>query len=186
MAGDATNTSLWDGADVYVALEGTAGPTDLASAWGAEWSPVGLLDGEEGFTEERDEDTGEHYAWGGVLYRRTKSKHKRTIAFVALEDNAITFRLRNPGSDRSSANGVVTSKIKVPTGYRFAIGFEVRDGDKIKRRVVKHAEVEEVGEVKESETDPTVYEFTVVIFPEADGTLYDEIATDPSYVSTEG
>lgn len=180
MTGDSKQTSLWDGADVFIAPQGTAAPADLTSEWPAAWDAVGLLDGDEGFTETRDEDTSEHYAWGGILFRRTKSKHKRTIAFVALEDNDTVFRLVNPGSTRTSDGGVRTSTVKVPKTERFAIGFETRDGDRIKRRTAV-AELQEVGDVKEGESDPTVYEVTVVLFPETDGTLYRTIETDPVF-----
>lgn len=181
MAGNAENTALWLGADVYVAPENTDGPDDIVAAWGATWKAVGLLDGENGITEAREGDSTEHYAWGGLLYRRTNSKHKRTFKFVALEDNDTTFALINPGSTRTVAGGVRTAKIKAPVaGTRFSVGFEVRDGAKIKRRFAKHAEVTDVAEIKESETDPTVYEITVVVFPESDGTLYTTIEDDPA------
>lgn len=181
MAGNADNTALWLGADVFIAPEATAGPADTTAAWGVEWDAVGLLDGEDGITEAREGDSTEHYAWGGMLYRRTNSKHKRTFKFVALEDNETTFALVNPGSTRSTTLGVRTAKIKAPVaGTKFSVGFEVRDGDKIKRRFAKHAEVTEVAEIKESETEPTVYEITVVVFPEADGTLYTVVEDDPA------
>jgi hypothetical protein len=182
MAGDSKNTSIWAGADVFIAPLGTAGPTDVTTAWAtATWKAVGLLDGAEGFTEGREGDTSEKYAWGGILYRRTASKHKRTFKFVALEDNSTIFDLVNPGSTRSTASGVRTGVIKVPTaGTRFAIGFELRDGTRVKRRFAKNAEVMEIGEIKESEEDPTVYEITVVLFPESDGTLYRTVETDPA------
>lgn len=179
MAGDAKNTALWQGADVYIAPEDTAGPTDLTTAWAADWKAAGLLDGEEGFTESRDGDSSEHYAWGGILFKRTSSKHKRTIKFVALEDNDVIFKLVNPGSTRTTTAGVRTGVIKVPERYRFSIGFELREGDRVKRRYGV-AEVEEIGEIKESESEPSVYEITVVIFPEADGTLYRTVETDPA------
>lgn len=181
MAGNTKNTALWQGADVYIAPEGTVAPTTTAEEWGEAWGLVGLLNGEEGFTEERDQDTSEYYAWGGILYRRTSSKHKRTFKFVALEDNDVVFQLVNPGSSRESALGEIKSTIKVPEIRRFAMGMEVRDGDRIKRRIVGHAEVSEVGEIKESEEDTTVYEITVMVFPEADGTLYETIETDPNF-----
>lgn len=181
MAGTAENTSLWLGADVYIAPEATAGPTDTTAAWGAGWEAVGLLDGEDGITEAREGDTGEHYAWGGLLYRRTSSKHKRTFKFVALEDNDTVFELVNPGSTRTTTLGVREAAVKVPVaGTRFAIGFELRDGDRVKRRFALHAEVQEIAEIKESETDPTVYEITVVVFPEADATLYHIVEDDPT------
>ncbi|UVK59030.1 major tail protein [Microbacterium phage Cen1621] len=180
MAGNAKNTAQWAGADVYIAPENTAGPTDLIAAWGAGWNAAGLLDGEEGFTEARESENSESYAWGGLLYKSTRSKHKRTFRFVALEDNSVVFNLVNPGSERTSAAGVRTSTIKTPkAGERFAVGFELREGDKIKRRYAKSAEVVEVAEIKESEAEPTVYDITVVVFPESDETLYRVVETDP-------
>lgn len=178
MAGDATNAALWQGADVFIAPVGTAGPTNTTTAWAAAWEAVGLLSGDEGFTINRDEDTAEHYAWGGILVKKVRSKHKRTIAFAALEDNDVVFDLVNPGSTRTTdaTTGVTTADVKVPEYRDFALGMEMRDGDKVKRRVVGRATIEEVGEVTENETDLTVYTITVVVYPEADGTLYTEIS----------
>jgi len=176
MAGDATNAALWQNADVYIAAANATGPTNVSSAWGAAWSAVGLLDGEAGFAESREEESNEIYAWGGLLVKKTKSKHKRTIKFVALENNATVFGLVNPGSTRTTASGVTTASIKTPTLTEFAIGFESRDGNATKRRTIKRAVVEEIGETVESESGLTVYEITVTIYPETDGTLYTEIS----------
>lgn len=180
MTGDSKNTSLWGGADVFIAPTLTVGPVDVSTAWAPAWLAAGLLDGEEGITEGRDGDTSEHYAWGGLLYKRVSSKHKRTFKFVMLEDNAVTFGLVNPGSTRVTAAGIRTSTVKVPKNLTFAIGFELRDGTRVKRRSIKTATVEDVAEIKESEGDPSVFEVTVVIFPEADGTLYTTVETDPT------
>lgn len=175
MAGDPTKAALWQNADVYIAAAGTEGPTDVSTAWAAGWEPVGLLDGEEGFAEEREDESEEYYAWGGILVKKTKAQHKRTIKFIALEDNDVVFKLVNPGSTRTTADGLTTSIVKVPSNAEFAIGFETRDGDKVKRRSILRATVEEVGEIKESESELTAYEITVVIYPESDGTLYTEV-----------
>lgn len=185
MAGTATNAALWTGADVYIAPLATTEPINCIAAWSASWKAVGLLDGEEGFTIGRDEDSDEFYAWGGLLVRKTRSKHKRTLKFVAMEDpnlNFDLFTLVNPGSSTpTTALGVTTAVVKVPLGgYDFALGMEVRDGFKVKRRLVKRATIEEVGEVKESETDLAVYEITVAVYPESDGTLYRELSGSPT------
>jgi hypothetical protein len=172
MSGNTANAALWQNADVYIAPASTAGPTDVATAWGAGWSAVGLLDGAEGFVESREAESSEHYAWGGVLVRKTKSKHQRKVKFVALEDNDVVFQLVHPGSTRTTEGGLTTSVIKVPRSADFAIGFEARDGDKVIRRIVKRATVDEVEDIKESEEALTVYGVTVVIYPESDSTLY--------------
>lgn len=176
MAGDASNAALWQNADVYVAAANTSGPSNVSSAWSNSWSAIGLLDGESGFAEAREEESNEIYAWGGLLVKKTKSKHKRTIKFVALEDNATVFGLINPNSTRTTASGLTTSTVKVPTIAEFAIGFETKDGTDVKRRIIKRATVESIGEVVESESGLTVYEITVAIYPETDGTLYTELS----------
>lgn len=176
MAGTPTNAALWANADVYISEPSTAGPADIETAWAAGWDLAGLLDGDEGFTESREDESNEFYAWGGILVKKTKAKHKRTIKFVALEDNPVVFKLVNPGSTRTVATGITTSVVKVPTNTEFAIGFETRDGDKVKRRTVLRATVEAIGEIKEAEGSLTAYEITVVIYPEADGTLYTELS----------
>jgi hypothetical protein len=175
--GDPTKAALWTGADVFIAPLGTAGPTDLTTAWDVAFEAAGLLDGDEGFTWARAEDTSDFYAWGGLLIRTTRSKHKRTVQFVALEDNDVTFDLVNPGSTRGTpVSGVRTSSVKVPQYTNFMIGFELRDGAKTTRRYCKNATVQEVAEIKESESAPTVYNVTVVLYPEADGTLFTEVS----------
>lgn len=176
MAGDARNAELWTGADVFIADLGTPEPTDVTEEWPSGWEPAGLLDGEAGFTMAREEESESFYAWGGLLVRKSKSQHTRTIAFAALEDNDVVFRLVNPGSTREDdGSGLVTSRVVVPQIEEFAIGFEMRDGATTKRRMVKRASVEEVGEVVESESGLTVYNITVVLYPEADGTLFTEL-----------
>jgi hypothetical protein len=176
MSGDPTNTALWANADVYLADVGTVGPTDVSTAWAVGWTPVGLLDGDKGFTEARSDTANDYYAWGGILVRKTKTKHKRTIKFVVLEDNAAVFGLVNPGSTRSTASGVTTATISVPTNAEFAIGFEVRDGDKIRRRSVLRATLESVGDIVDSEGALAFYEVTVVIYPDGDGVLYTDVS----------
>jgi hypothetical protein len=180
MAGTATNTSLWSGADVYTAVSGTAGPTDTTTAWAVAWTALGLLDGEGGFAETREDDSSDFYAWGGLLVKTSRSKHKRQIKFTVLEDNAATFALLNPGSTRNIVTTTATSTIKVPTYPIIAIGFETVAADGIKkRRFAKTAQIAEVGEIVESESGITTREVTVTIFPEADGTLYKDVQTAP-------
>lgn len=176
MAGDTANAALWQNADVYIAAVNTAGPSNVTAAWGTTWSAVGLLDGEAGFVEKREDESNDFYAWGSILVKRTRSKHKRSITFTCLEDNLTTFGLVNPGSTRTTTGGVTTSKVTVPAQSEFAIGFEARDGVNIKRRAVKRAMVDSIADVTESEGALTVYEVTVVLYPEADGTIYTEIA----------
>lgn len=175
--GNTANAELWTGADVYVG-DGTitTGPADTTTAWATGWTAVGLLDGTEGVSESRSEESNAFYAWGGILVRKTRSKFERTVTFVCLEDNAAVFGLVNPGSTQTTASGTTTSTIKVPTpGVKFPLGMEFRDGAKVKRRWCKSAEVDKVEDIKVGENDLTVYKITCVIYPENDGTLFHDV-----------
>lgn len=181
MAGDTTNAHSWDSADVYVGDVGSTGPTNLTTAIDAAFDPVGLVDGDEGFTEGRDEDRADHYAWGGILIKTTRAHHKRTLRFVALEDNAITFGLVNPGSTTTTATGVDTRVVKTPVADPRAFVFELSEGGSVqKRRHVPSAEVTEVGDIVDSEGNLVAYDITLSVYPASDGTLWKDILPTPA------
>lgn len=182
MAGTPDNAHVWTGADIYVAPVGTTGPTDLATALNVAFKPVGLL-GTDGLTEGRDEDVNDFFAWGGILVRSVRSKHKRTFKFVTLEDNKVTFDLQNPGSTiGAAAAGITTRTIKAPAPNPKAFVFQLNDGSAAtRRRAVPKAEVTEVGEVTYIEDDLAVVELTVTVYPASDGTLYFDIGNEAAF-----
>lgn len=175
MAGNPANAALWTTADVYVAPVGTTMPADVSTPMAnvdPDWSVVGLLNGENGFVESREEEVNQHFAWGGLLVRISRAQHQRNITFTALEDNDAVFELLNPGSTRETASGLTTATVKVPTQETVAMVFETRDGDKVRRRCVKTAQLQEVGEVTESESELRMYEITMALLPQSDSELY--------------
>lgn len=180
MAGDPQNAALWANADVFVGPVGASVPSDITTPWDEvdpDWGLVGLLNGENGFVETREEEVNQHFAWGGLLVRISRAQHQRNITFTALEDNEVVFGLLNPGSDRDtdSETGLTTSVVRVPTPDTFAIGFETRDGNKVRRRVVKTAQIQEVGDVTETESELRAFEITVALLPQSDSELYTEL-----------
>jgi hypothetical protein len=180
MAGDTANPRIWEGADAYVAPYGTSGPTDVATAWPAAYKPLGLLS-EDGATETREQDSADHFAWGGILVRTTRSKFKRSMTIICLEDNLNVFEIVNPGSTTDTVTGLTTRTVKVPSGANIlAYGLELRDGDITKRRLIPRGEVVEVGEVALSDSEMTAFELTLSIYPDADGVLYYDLTDDPA------
>lgn len=167
MAGDTENAALWAEADVWIALNLAAtNPTDVEDPFGGDWDLVGLLDGEAGFVESRSEDTNDFYAWGGILVRTSRRNFKMTRQFTALETNPTVRQLVYPGS--------TGTEIIVPQRSPFKIGFETREGTKTRRVISRrYAEVDEVGDITESEADLKKYEITVAIYPDANGVLFD-------------
>jgi hypothetical protein len=169
MAGNPDQANIWADANVYVAFDLDAtDPADADTPFGGDWDLVGLLDGEEGFTEARDEDTEDHYAWGGVLIRTSRRNFKLTRSFTALETNEVTDRLRWPGSS--------ATQILVPSGNRIErvkVAFEMEDGDEIRRLISAYqAEITVDGDVNENEQDIASVPFMVTVFPDDDGVLF--------------
>lgn len=160
MAGDTDNASLWPDADVFTAPLGTALPASATADFPVGWDQVGLLDGEAGFSFGREEDVNDLFAWGGILVRRSRRNFKATVKFTALEDNEVTRALVWPGSSETS--------IVVPRPEQILIGFETREGDKIKRLIcANYAEVEVGADIVDKESDLTKYELIASIFPDA-------------------
>lgn len=180
---DVANVRIWEGADAYVADVGTIAPTGVSGSWPSGWEPLGLLS-EDGATEAREQDVQDHYAWGGILVRTTRSKHKRSMKITCLEDTPAVFGLVNPGSTASSALGITTRTVKVPVSDRRAFGLEVRDGNITKRRIIPQGEVVDVAEVAFADSQMTGYELTINIYPDADGVLYTDITDDPQAVES--
>ncbi|WP_030303506.1 hypothetical protein [Streptomyces katrae] len=176
MAGDPLKANLWTDADVYISTNLSATlPANAGTPFGVDWDLVGLLDGDDGFPESRDEDTDDKYAWGGILVRTSRTHFKLTKSFTALEDNDTTFSLLWPGS--------TASVIKVPRPAKVLVAFETREGDKVRRLITSnYAEVTLDGDHGENETDLESATFVATIFPTADGDLFDR-QTTPVLVS---
>lgn len=176
MAGDPLKANLWTDADVYISTNLAATlPADASAAFGVDWDLVGLLDGDDGFPESRDEDTDDKFAWGGILVRTSRNHFKLTKSFTALEDNDTTFSLLWPGSS--------ATQIKVPRPAKVLVAFETREGDKVRRLITaNYAEVSLDGDHGENETDLESMSFTATIYPTGDGVLFDR-QTTPTLVS---
>lgn len=172
MAGDPNKASLWADADVYIADDlTTTNPATVAAAFSSEWGLAGLLNGEDGFEEGRDEDKSDHYAWGGILIRTSRKNFKMTKKFTALEDNDVVRGLVYPGS--------TATEIVVPRHGPKKVAFEVRDGERIERLITRRfATVDTIGTIKDSEDELKKYEITLSIFPDGNGVLFDRQSTD--------
>ncbi|MZF56946.1 hypothetical protein GTX53_24460 [Streptomyces sp. SID5594] len=171
MAGDPTKANLWTDADVYVSFDLSAPmPADANTPFGPQWDLVGLLDGDEGFPENREEDTDDKFAWGGILVKTSRNHFKLTKSFTALEDNATVRRLVWPGSTET--------KIKVPVPEKVLVAFETREGDKVRRLVTSlYAECSLDGDHGENETDLESATIVATIYPNAQKELFDRQAT---------
>ncbi|MBT2477648.1 Ig-like domain-containing protein [Streptomyces sp. ISL-94] len=167
MAGDPLKANLWTDADVYISTNLAATlPANASTPFGVDWDLVGLLDGDDGFPESRDEDTDDKFAWGGILVKTSRNHFKMTKSFTALEDNDTTFSLLWPGSS--------ATQIVVPRPAKVLVAFETREGTKVRRLITaNYAEVSLDGDHGENETDLESMTFVATIYPTGGGVLFD-------------
>lgn len=170
MSGDTTKARLWTDADIWVADSlATPNPADANTPFGVGWSLAGLLNGDDGMPESRDEDTADYYAWGGILVRSSRKNFKLTKKFTVLEDNAVTRDLAWPGS--------TDSQVVVPKPVPKKIGFETRDeatGLWVRRITRNYALITLDGDQDENETDLLQSTFAAVIYPDGNKVLFDK------------
>ena len=177
--GTTVNPRIWVDSTVYAGVVGTTAPTDTSTSLNAAFKDLGFLS-EDGLTEAREQDVKDHYASGGVLIRTTRSKHKRTFKFVALESNQYVFPLVNPGSTQATSTGTTTRAVYIPEPNVKAWVFQQADGSYIRRIHIARGEVIDVAEIKAGDEDMAMFELTVNVYPSSAGLLYTEITTDPA------
>jgi hypothetical protein len=182
MAGDVANPRIWENADVYVGPLGTTPPATPTATPNVAYKPLGLLSEDDNLVEHRDEDSTDHYAYGNILVRTQRSKHKRTFTVTALEDNPTVWGLVNPGSTATSTTGVTTRVTKVPSANPQAFLVKLRDGGVTLVRAIARGEVTAVDDVTFSDSDMTGYALTITVYPDSAGVLYTDITDNPAAV----
>lgn len=173
MAGNPDNAQVWERADVYIGGLDAVIP-EAGAEFGVDWDAVGLLNGDDGFTETVAVEAEDHFAWGGILVATSRSNFKLSRTFIAYEDNETVFDLLWPGHEVvfDGANGF-EGDVNVPNlQHRFKIAFQTRTGqgeDAVIKRVISrnYAQVGERGDSQESETTLASREVTVDIYPDA-------------------
>lgn len=165
--GDTSLVDFWADADIYYTTDlGAPAPT-VGNPFSIAWRQVGILDGEDGFTTAREEESTDHYGWGTFIGTRRRN-FKETFSFVALETNPYTRALRYPGSN--------PGEIRQPDrSIVYKIGIEKREGAKVYRRISKNrCDITLDGDVSENETDPTKLTFLVTPIPDSAGVYWIE------------
>ncbi len=188
--GDIANPRIWVNATAFVGPTNATAPTNPTTAMptvDSDWVTLGLTS-EDGMTESREQEATDHYAHGGILVRTTRSKHKRTLQVIALEDNPIVFDLVNPGSLAVDDGSLTTRTVKVPNQPNpKSFTLDLADGDVIKRRYIPRGEVTEVGDYAITDSEIAAYELTITVYPTTVGlnedVLYLDFTNDPQALS---
>jgi hypothetical protein len=182
MAGDPAKTAVWGGADVLVgSLTATipaAGDPFIinnGTTVTTEWDYVGLLNGDDGFTESIEVDSTDHNAWGYGVIATTYQGQKTTKSFTALEDNETVLGLVYDVSGMSfNSDGTYDGVLKTKDfTQKVKVAFVTTSGGDEKRRIShNYATIAADDAGSESETDLQSKGFTATIYPSTDKSLW--------------
>ena len=167
MAKNENNIRIYGGEDsaVWVAPKGTAGPADLGEPAG--FTELGWLS-EDGITIDTDVDATSHRAFqGGTIVRRKKNSVERTVTFQCLEETATVLGLFYAGQapEVTGTGETAVARVNLKDQTRSderAFVIDVYDDGNHQRFVFPVASVEP-GSLAFSNSDMTVYEFTLTI-----------------------
>ncbi|OZC50519.1 hypothetical protein [Rhodococcoides fascians] len=168
------NTKIWINASVRVAFGLTRPdlPLTIDDDWDeTDWPEVGILDGEDGFGEERSSNETKHYGWGIGLIRIGTSQFELARTFSPLENNAVTKQIIFPGS--------TATKVKMPKPVHAWLAFETdSDLDDKERLFTTRRSRLWVPANNRNETDITKWEVNANVFADGADDVFDRQALE--------
>ncbi|MGV9666934.1 hypothetical protein [Nocardia niigatensis] len=169
------NVKIWQDARVFVSALATrpALPTDIDTAFATGWDEVGILNGDDGFAEDRSSSETKHSGWGLGIIKIGAKDFELTRKFSPLEDNLITQAIVNPGA--------TATKILMPKPVYRWLAFETDSdlGDKERLISVLKARLW-VPANSRNESDITKWEVTCNVFSDGTGAIFDRQAGTPT------
>jgi len=143
------NVGTPNGAGLYLAPEGTAGPTDTTTAWPAAWNILGYTDA-NGPTVGQNTTKQDLTAWQSMApIRSVITAREMTLHFILWQLNELTLGLYFdvdqpvPIADTSFSFDVITAK----SGHRYAVGVDTIDGGRAMRIIFPHATLTDSGDM---------------------------------------
>uniref|UniRef100_UPI0008354E48 hypothetical protein n=1 Tax=Nocardia acidivorans TaxID=404580 RepID=UPI0008354E48 len=137
------------------------------------WDEVGILNGDDGFSEDRSQDETKHFGWGIGLIKIGGKNYELARKFSPLEDNPITQAIVNPGSTATT--------VSMPKPVMRWIAFETDSDLGEKERLISVLKARLwVPANNRNESDLTKWEVNVALFASGTGAVFDRQAGTPT------
>lgn len=179
MAQTAANVSAGKpaiGGAIWRAVAGTTLPTDATTALDAAFKALGYCS-EDGLTNSNSPETTDIKAWGGDKVLNIMEEKTDTFQFTLIE--VLNLEVLKAVYGSSNVSGTLSTGITVeanadePEEAVWAIDM-VMNSNTVKRVVIPHGKISEIGDISYTDSDAVGYEVTITALPDTSGNTHYE------------